>query len=155
VDVAVIDVDKGWNRIMRDLNGLDGIEIVAGILKDAGTDSRGTPMVDIATYNEYGTRHIPSRPFVRIAADDNKKAWLDTVNKEVGAIIDGNGSKSQLGKQVGERMKKDIQDVIGDKSRLEPNAASTLARKKRLGHGDKPLIDTGHMKKIVNYRVED
>jgi hypothetical protein len=151
VDVAVIDVDKGWNRIMRDLNGLDGTEIVAGILKDAGTDSRGTPMVDIATYNEYGTRHIPSRPFVRIAADDNKKAWLDTVNKEVGAIIDGNGSKSQLGKQVGERMKKDIQDVIGDKSRLKPNAPATVKKK---GH-DKPLIDTGHMKKIVNYRVED
>jgi hypothetical protein len=38
-------------------------------------------------------------------------------------------------------MKKDIQDVIGDKSRLKPNAPATVKKK---GH-DKPLIDTGHM----------
>ena len=77
--MGVIDKDIGWDKIMRDLNDLDGTEIVAGILKDAGNGSRGTPYADIAIYNEYGTKNIPSRPAVRIAADENGNKCIDYI----------------------------------------------------------------------------
>ena len=51
---------------------------------------------------------------------------------------------------VGEQMKDDIKKVIGDKSKLAPNAPSTIKRK---GH-DKPLIDTGLMKSKVDFRID-
>lgn len=148
--VVVQDVDLGYSTIVRELRELSGKEVSAGIFKDAGKSRKGVPIVDYAIYNEFGTRHIPSRPFVRIASDENRKAWCDIAVNEAGRIVDGNSSASQVLEKLGKRMKKDIKKVIGDKSKLAPNAPATIKRK---GH-DKPLIDTGLMKSKVNYRVE-
>lgn len=149
--MGVIDKDIGWDKIMRDLNDLDGTEIVAGILKDAGNDSKGTPYVDIAIYNEYGTKNIPSRPAVRIAADENGNKWQDTAKSGICNIIDGKGSKNAVCEKVGEQMKKDIQSIFGDKSKLKPNAPATVKKKKGR---NTPLIDTGKLRSKVNWRVE-
>jgi hypothetical protein len=48
-------------------------------------------------------------------------------------------------------MKKDIQSIFGDTSKLASNAPSTIRHKK--GRNE-PLIDTGTLKKKVAYRVE-
>lgn len=146
----VTDQDLGWNTIMREIRNLDGMEVSAGILRDSGNSSKGPSYVDIATWNEYGTRRIPSRPFVRIASDDNRKAWGDLAERCVGRVISRSMSKAQVGEAMGERMKEDIQKVFGDKSKLVPNAPSTIRRK---GH-DKPLIDTGKLKSVTNYRID-
>jgi len=146
----VTDRDLGFKAIVRELKNLDGKEINAGILKDAGKSEEGVSLVNIAIWNEYGTKHIPSRPFVRIASDENRKQWGDTVADGVGKVIDRQIKWRKCCDMVGVRMKDDIKKVIGDKSKLAPNAPSTIARK---GH-DKPLIDTGLMKSKVNYRVD-
>lgn len=146
----VKDIDHGWKAIIRNLKELDGKEVNAGILKDAGRSKKGVPVVEYAVYNEFGTRHIPSRPFVRIASDENQKAWGDTAADGVGQLIDRRIRVKKCCDMVGKRMKSDIKKVIGDKSKLAPNAPATIARK---GH-DKPLIDTGLMQRKVNYRVD-
>ncbi len=148
--MAVVDRDLGFNRIVTNIRQLDGRTVNAGILRDAGTGKNGVPIVEYATYNEYGTSRIPSRPFVRIASDENRDAWLGIAGKGVGRIIDGTGNVDGCCDAVGQRMRDDIKKVIGDKSKLAPNALSTIRRK---GH-DKPLIDTGLMKSKVNYRVD-
>lgn len=146
---GVIDRDLGFNRIMRDLQKLDGMEVVAGILKDSGKAENGASYVDIATWNEYGTRRIPSRPFIRISADTNRQTWTKIAQQCVNGVIDGD-SPRDAAQVVGHRMVEDIRKVFGDKSKLAPNAPSTIKKK---GH-DKPLIDTGKLKATVNYRVE-
>lgn len=148
--MAVMDRDLGFNRIVANIRRLDGRTVNAGILRDAGTGKNGVPIVEYATYNEYGTSRIPSRPFVRIASDENRDAWCRTARDGIGRIIDGTGSADECCENVGQRMRDDIRKVIGDKSKLAPNAQSTIRRK---GH-DKPLIDTGLMKSKVNYRVD-
>jgi hypothetical protein len=150
VAMGVIDKDMGWNKIMRDLADLDGTEVAAGILKDSGVDSRGTPYTNIAIYNEYGTKHIPARPAVRIAADTKGNEWQRIAEKGICDIIDGRGNKSTTCKAVGEAMKKDIQSIFGDTSKLASNAPSTIRKKGR----NEPLVDTGTLKKKVAYRVE-
>lgn len=145
----VEDVDVGYRQIIERVRRLDGLEVSAGILNNAGVSSKGVPLVDIAAYNEFGTRHIPSRPFVRIASDENADKWARTAARGVKKVIDG-GNVSDAGETVGKRMKADIQKVFGDKTRLAPNAPSTILRKGR----DEPLIDTGKLKSVVNYRVE-
>ena len=148
--MAVVDRDLGFSRIVSDIRKLDGRTVCAGILRDAGTNKEGIPIVEYATYNEYGTSRIPSRPFIRIASDENRDVWLGIAKKGVGRIIDGTSSADGCCEDIGQRMKDDIKKVIGDKSKLAPNAPSTIRRK---GH-DKPLIDTGLMKSKVNYRVD-
>lgn len=146
---GVIDRDLGFNRIMRDLEKLDGMEVVAGMLRDSGKASNGASYVDIATWNEYGTRRIPSRPFIRISADTNRQAWAKMAQQCVNGVIDGD-SPTEAAQVIGHRMVEDIRKVIGDKSKLAPNAPSTIAKKGR----NEPLVDSGEMRRRVNFRIE-
>ena len=146
---GVIDRDLGFNRIMRDLQKLDGMEVVAGMLKDSGKASNGASYVDIATWNEYGTKHIPSRPFIRISADTNKQAWAKMAQQCVNAVIDGD-SPRDAAQVIGHRMVEDIREVFGDTSKLKANAPSTIAKKGR----NEPLVDSGEMRRRVNFRIE-
>lgn len=146
---GVIDRDLGFNRIMRDLEKLDGMEVVAGILKDAGNYDKGQSIADVAIWNEYGTSRIPSRPFIRISADTNRQKWAKIAQQCVNNVIDGD-SPRDAAQVIGHRMVEDIREVFGDTSKLKANAPSTIAKKGR----NEPLIDTGKLKATVNYRVE-
>ena len=111
---GVIDRDLGFNRIVRNLQKLYGMEVVAGMLKDSGKASNGASYVDIATWNEYGTRRIPSRPFIRISADTNKQSWEKLAQQCVNNVIDG-GSTRDGAQGVGHRMEKDTSNMRGDR----------------------------------------
>ena len=146
---AVIDRDLGYNRIMRDLQKLYGMEVVAGMLRDSGKAENGASYVDIATWNEYGTGHIPSRPFIRISADTNKAAWGRLAQQCVNNVIDGDNPRDAA-QVVGHRMVGDIRKVFGS-SMLKANAPSTVKKKGR----NEPLVDSGEMRRRVNFRVEE
>ena len=147
---AVIDRDLGYNRIMRDLQKLYGMEVVAGMLKDSGKAENGASYVDIATWNEYGTSRIPSRPFIRISADTNKAAWGRLAQQCVNDVIDGDNPRDAA-QVVGHRMVEDIRKVFGDTSKLKANAPSTIAKKGR----NEPLVYSGEMRRRVNFRIEE
>lgn len=146
---GVIDRDLGFNRVMRNLQKLDGMEVVAGMLRNSGKAENGASYVDIATWNEYGTRRIPSRPFVRISADTNKQAWTKMAQQCINGVIDGD-SPTEAAQVIGHRMVEDIRKVFGDTSKLKANAPSTIAKKGR----NEPLVDSGEMRRRVNFRVE-
>ena len=146
---GVIDHDLGFNRIMRDLQKLDGMEVVAGMLRDSGKASNGASYVDIATWNEYGARRIPSRPFIGISADTNRQTWAKIAQQCVNDVIDGN-SPTEAARVIGHRMVEDIRKVFGDTSKLKANAPSTIKKKGR----NEPLVDSGEMRRRVNFRVE-
>ena len=146
---GVIDRDVGFNRIVRDLQKLDGMEVVPGMLKDSGKSSNGASYVDIATGNEYGTRRIPSRPFIRISADTNRQAWAKMAQQCVNDVIGGD-SPTEAARVIGHRMVEDIRKVFGDTSKLKANAPSTIKKKGR----NEPLVDSGEMRRRVNFRVE-
>lgn len=145
---GVIDRDLGYNRIMRDLQKLYGMEVVAGMLKDSGKAKNGASYVDIATWNEYGTGRIPSRPFIRISADTNKAAWAKMAQQCVNDVIDGDNPRDAA-QVVGHRMVEDIRKVFGS-SELKANAPSTIAKKGR----NEPLVYSGEMRRRVNFRIE-
>ena len=147
---GVIDRDLGFNRIMRDLEKLDGMEVVAGMLRDSGKAENGASYVDIAAWNEYGTTRIPSRPFIRISADTNKQSWEKLAQQCVNDVTDG-GSPRDAAQVVGHRMVEDIRKVFGDTSMLKANAPSTIKKKGR----NEPLVDSGEMRRRVNFRVEE
>ena len=147
---GIIDRDLGFNRIMRDLEKLYGMEVVAGMLKDSGKAENGASYVDIAAWNEYGTSRIPSRPFIRISADTNKAAWGRLAQQCVNNVIDGD-SPRDAAQVLGHKMVEDIRKVFGDTSKLKANAPSTIAKKGR----NEPLVDSGEMRRRVNFRVEE
>lgn len=113
----------------------------------------GEYVASVAFWNEYGTiskkgeRHIPPRPFMRNALENeaNRKKW--------GAIVKdlaGQGKKEDaIAEMLGGIIVGDIQTEITDGT-FEKLAPSTIAKK-----GDsKPLIDTSFMISQVAFRVE-
>ena len=147
----VEDRDLGFRRIVTNLKAFDGVELVIGVLRNSGRETNGTDLVDVAFYNEFGTRHIPSRPFVRIASDEHGDEWQTLAEKGLTAITEGRMSRKQVLDLVGLRAKADVQKVFGDKTKLQPNAPATVARK----GSSAPLIDTGRLRQSINYRIDE
>ena len=56
------------------------------MLEGAGHYKNGVSVAEVATYNHYGTEHIPARPFIAIATDESK-GFQSEVAEEIGKII--------------------------------------------------------------------
>ena len=146
----VIDKDLGWKNIVNKFGQINGKEIKAGVLESAGNYKNGISIADVATYNHFGTQHIPARPFIAIATD-TQNGWKSWVQDGVGKMIDSpaNSVDSTLN-EVGTIMKNDIKKVIGS-NQLAPNKPSTVKIK---GH-DMPLIGlTYKLMESIDYEVK-
>lgn len=137
------DRDKGWDAILAAIIALPGAEISVGILGEAGQD-----IVNRATWNEFGTKTIPARSFIRSTFDENTARYQRLAAKyarKLGTDI----SVSSYLQKIGMTAVADIQVKIV-KLRTPPNAEATIRAKK----SSNPLIDTGHMRQSVNYEVK-
>ncbi|WP_301860187.1 hypothetical protein [uncultured Megasphaera sp.] len=171
----VRDVDMGYQKITVTLKELDGRRVEAGVFADAGTAKDGkTSLADIAYWNEYGVTinvsdkmrkylhandihlspgktsiHIPSRPFMRQAADKNMGKWGDTAEKLVKMIAYGMSAQQGL-ELLGIQAKGDIQDIFTSGS-FAANSPATIAKK----GSSRPLIDSGSLRDSgVDFRTK-
>lgn len=137
---------------------MGGHKVEAGFFESAKYDD-GTPVAYIAAIQEFGhpEGNIPSRPFFRNAIKANEKKWQAASSQLMLSVIEGKLSKEQALDQLGALIKGDIQESIID-GEFEPLKQSTLdarqSRKRTAGVASKPLIDTGHMMRSVDYVVE-
>ncbi len=135
-----------------------GYKVVAGFFESAKY-ADGTPVAYIAAIQEFGhpEGNIPSRPFFRNAIGANEKKWQAASSQLMLSVIEGRLSKEQALEQLGVLIKGDIQEALID-GEFEPLKQSTLdarqSRKRTQGVASKPLIDTGHMMRSVDYVVE-
>lgn len=144
-------IDRGWRRISAQALGLNGRAVKVGIRADGagGAANDGVQIVDIATYNEFGTEHIPARPFMRRTADEQEKAVGTFAQKLAGQVIAGKMNPDGLLDALGLWYVARIRDTIRSAFRwAAPNAPSTIRRK----GSSKPLIDTGAMIGAVDYQ---
>ncbi len=136
----VIDRDRGWKRIIKAL-GDDDFEVDVGFF-----DERNAT---VGFFNEFGTREVPERPFMRTAFDRNLPQMTALFKKLLGNVADGKTSKRAAGLVLGKKMKKLITDSISSWS-TPPNASSTIERK----GFNRPLVDTGQMLKSVTFKLK-
>lgn len=118
--------------------------------KRSGNIENGVPdLVDVALWNEFGTKNSPSRPFLRQSVDDN----LGLINYYCKKLVKDfkNGAPADyLLNSCGKFGKKLIQEKIKS-GNFSPNAPSTIKKK----GSNKPLIDTGHMRNSVNFVIQE
>ncbi|QCE35644.1 hypothetical protein FAI40_10075 [Acetobacteraceae bacterium] len=84
------------------------MHVNAGVLEGA-TYPDGTSVVEVAFWNEYGTKDVPARPFMRPAIAENKRKWSKLLERNL-KQNDFNVSQS-LG-LLGERMANDVREKI-------------------------------------------
>lgn len=144
--VKIVDDKRAWDRLVRELEATGDKEVVVGIQQGATND--GLLVAEYATWNEFGTRTIPSRPFMRSYFDSSIDDLTRFSTRGIAMVISGRGTLNQFFNSAGERM------VSGVKKNIihgtwAPNSPVTIALK----GSDKPLFDTGTMYKSVTFAI--
>ena len=139
-------VDKGWNRIRRELRRAAVQEVVVGIQQGEMND--GQAIAEYAAYNEFGTENIPERSFMRSTFDENLSGIKQDMDRRYGQVLKGELDVSRALGLIGLRHQDQIKDKIGS-NLPPPNAPATIEKK----GSSKTLIDTGAMKNSIHYLV--
>jgi hypothetical protein len=151
MSTRIVDKDHGYNDLVKRVFGKRKPVIEVGILSStAGTAyDKGVTVLDVGTWNEFGTSRMPSRSFLRAWFDENAskiRLWLSNGMK---AVIKGRTTPDKLLDQVGLKCVGEIQARISS-SIPPPNASSTIARK----GSSTTLIDTGQLRSSITHRVK-
>lgn len=142
---------KGGDQLAKFLTTVakQKARVDVGFFPDA-TYPDGTKVAEIAIYQEFGTKHIPPRPFMNSTFEDNRKRWRDLLAKAVknqGNQINVRKALMTIGVIAQNDIKTKIDWWAGQG--MPRNAASTIAKK----GFDSPLIETGHMRDSVHFKV--
>lgn len=153
--VAVHVTEKRNLKIEAMLNDLlkkSGLRSVAvGYWVGENKTDEGADLVTVARANEYGTKRIPQRSFLRSTVDENKEQIDRRIVAEMKAVVDDRkdflAALTALGVYAVALVKRKI-----SRSRewATPLAWSTVKRK----GSTQPLVDTGQMRNKVDYRIE-
>ena len=148
--VRITVVDHGYKALMESVAGLsEPTSIAVGVLeRDAQTEDGAVTVLDVGTWNEFGTVGIPSRSFIRDWVDGNRKRAQGILKKLLQRVIAGQLTEDAALEQFGAWAKGEIQSRIA-RGVPPPNAASTVKRK----GSSTPLIDTGILRSSIDYEV--
>jgi len=139
------------NRLANEIDKLKKLRVKIGFQRGEAVEEKdGTiaDLCDIALWNELGTSTIPSRPFMRDAADKHKDQVMTFLEQQFAMLATGQTNAEGMMKSIGVYLVRLVQAEIRDGD-FEPNAPSTIKRK----GSDHPLIDTGTMRQSVNYVI--
>jgi hypothetical protein len=145
---AVKDIDRGWNNIVRELEKAKGMEVAVGILE--GSQNEGDSIAEYATYNEFGTDNIPSRPFMATSFDENVAEINSDFKRQADAMVQGKRTANEALTVIGQKHAGRIQTTITGRNFLPRLAPSTIAAKKG---SKKTLVDTGAMANAVHISI--
>lgn len=146
--MAVIDRDLGWKAIKRELERAKGREVAVGILQGS-VDSEGASIAEYATYNEFGTDDVPSRPFMAMSFDENKADIEADFNRQGKAMVEGKRTADQALTVIGQKHAARVQNTITGRDITPKLADSTIKAK----GSTKTLVDTGAMTNAVQIEL--
>lgn len=144
-----LDAIKALSRKWIDF-GKEKPRLEVGIFPES-TTTDGRYVAEYATYNEYGTAHIPARPFARNTIAAKSGEWNRIFAHYAKADPKDIMAAYEI---VGEFASKDMMQTINE-GNFAPNAPATIARKAARGkqNPNTPLIDTGTMQEAIKYKI--
>lgn len=107
----------------------------------------GEYVASVAYWHNYGKGHNPARPFFNNSISKNKNKWFNILKNEFmkqEPKIDMKKAFEILGNVMVADIKRSITEL-----KTPPLKPITIARKK----SSQPLIDTGHLRNSVTYKV--
>lgn len=144
--------------IMNELDymALHMVEVgILGIDGDLKGDNSKTTILEYAVYNEFGTKHIPPRPFMRNAIESNSQAISNYIEARVNDILEGQITGRKALMQIGEYIRGlIIQSIATATNWAEPLSPKTLKAKLKEGsNNDKTLIEDRFLIKSIRYQI--
>ena len=135
-------------KLLAAFRELEGLEVRIGFQSGENAEENGADLAEVAAFNELGTVHIPSRPFLRNSVDAHMGEIVPFVEDTLNRIVNnGMGAQDTL-QRTGSFMKGLVQKEIVS-GHYAPNAPATIAKK----GSDVPLVDDGQLRDSVNYQI--
>lgn len=147
LDISAID------RLRVALRQAEQLECAVGFPKGGkkGTGNphykNGASILQVAMYNNFGFG-VPRRAFMELATKGMTPRFNELLKKELPKLISGEAKMDKFLKVAGEIGVDEIRKAITD-GMWQPNSPKTIEAKK----SDRPLIDSGDMRKNVEYVV--
>lgn len=141
------------------IKGLDGARLQVGFLESAKY-ADGTPVAQVAIVQEFGTDHIPPRPFMRTTAAEKTNEWVAQFGKGAKAVANGRLTTQQVMDAMGLAIAGDIKKTIAGITSPPLKESTVKARQRRYadkktrGNLAKPLVDTAVMINSVTHLAE-
>lgn len=145
--------DKGYNKALETFKEVKDTKpaVTIGVHENTGIE-KGSQLtvVEVATFNEFGTEHIPERSFIRSTVDQKFDEYVGKAKVlQMKCILQQLTVKKALS-VLGELIQSDIIKTIN--SGVSPaNSPETIERK----GSSTPLIDSGQLKQSIRYIVEN
>jgi hypothetical protein len=140
--VKIVDRDRGWKAMVQRAKRAREGRVKVGVLADdhkGGADHEGITVAELAvvlhfgtTPDENGDQHIPARPFLAMAFDEQRDKLAD------------------MGGKLLAKVSTEAKKVITVGNRLEKNADATVAAK----GSSRPLVDTGRLVNAITYAID-
>lgn len=134
------------NDLVRNLSNPEGNTALVGIHGDADSE-----VLEYAVKNEFGTKNIPARPFIRQTFDKFKEDIITRGLELFVFVRDKKLTKKQALFAWGEFYKDLVQGQINEGTNFVPNAPSTLKAK---GGNKHPLQDQGRLQQSIKTVVK-
>lgn len=152
--LEVIDRDVGFTKLLKELQWLEGKSVTIGWQGKSALDQHGgegdATIVDIATFQEFGTVTIPPRPMLRSTFDTKAKEIEDFIAKELDKVM----QLEQTAKQALNRIGLKAVALVQQRIRESPTWAVPLDPATIAAKGSSvPLIDTARMLNSVTYAI--
>lgn len=144
------DTDNGYNDLVKRLFAGDKPTVAVGIFEKEGaaTTGDGTTIIEVATWQEFGTEEIPERSFLRAWFDENIDKAGEALRRLMVSVVQGKRTKEQALELFGAWLQGQIQARISA-GISPPNAESTIAKK----GSSTPLIDKGQLRSSITFKV--
>lgn len=139
--------DKALKKIEEIVKSLKGPDLVkVGLPKGSNDYPDGTSVIMVGSVHEFGSpsRGIPQRSFLRATLVENKGAYKTLFKNLSKKIIDGDMSKEEALDFVGATVQGDVISRISEG--IPPDLTSREGT---------PLIDSGHLRQSITYKVEE
>lgn len=155
VDVKLNDA---WKKALQKVQTTEVKGVIIGIVEKTTNEVTGANIAEYAFYNEFGTRHIHARPFMRMTAEKNMRRWAQMFVQITGdKIIKDPGVMKNALTTIGKAGRNDMIDMI--MSNIPPDNSEATQAKKRAKKNFKQgaytgtLYDTGEMAQSIWWRV--
>lgn len=135
-------------KLMAVFQEMKDLEVRIGYQAGENAEENGADLAEVAAFNELGTVHIPSRPFLRNSVDAHMGEIVNFVSGVLDRIVNGGQGAQDTLWQTGSFMRGLIQKEIVSGS-YAPNAPETIRKK----GSEVPLVDDGQLRDLVNYQV--
>lgn len=147
-----------FDKIFKEIKYLEEHNVEIGILAvDKNKKNKKTTILEYAIYNEFGTKNIPARPFMRTTIDKNYNLIKKIREEQFNRVLKNEISAKQALMILGETVRGMVIETILDaKSWAVKNNPKTIRRKtNRIGrYYDNPLQDSGFLVTHIRYQIK-